>query len=87
MNDQQRLGSAPIEQDYRGKMTFLAGELDNFFNDPGSRDTGFILMVFPFGHDGRCNYISNASRRDVIMLLKEQLRYFEGQSDSLSGNA
>jgi hypothetical protein len=35
-------------------------------------------MVFPFDDkSGRCNYISNAERPDVVRLLKEQLRHFE----------
>jgi hypothetical protein len=43
---------------------------------------GFILMVFPFeGHEGRCNYISNAQRADIVTLLKEQLARFEGQAE------
>jgi hypothetical protein len=33
-----------------------------------------------------CNYISNARREDVIMLLKEQLARFEGQPE-VSGRA
>ena len=43
---------------------------------------GFCLMVFPLeDFDGRCNYISNANRDDVVTLLKEQLARFEGQAD------
>jgi hypothetical protein len=42
-------------------------------------------MVFPFSADAdgahRCNYISNASREDVVVLLKEQLARFEGQPE------
>jgi hypothetical protein len=39
-------------------------------------------MVFPFdSFDGRANYISNARREDVIVLLKEQLARFEGQPE------
>ena len=39
-------------------------------------------MVFPFeGFEGRANYISNASRKDIIVLLKEQLARFQGQPD------
>jgi hypothetical protein len=32
---------------------------------------GFIVMVFPFGSDGRINYISNADRADVVRVLYE----------------
>jgi hypothetical protein len=41
--------------------------------------------VFPFdetGGSGRCNYVSNANRDDVVMMLKEQIRRFEGQPES-----
>jgi hypothetical protein len=40
-------------------------------------------MVFPFNdHEGRCNYISNgADRRDVVTLMKEQIKRFEGQPE------
>jgi hypothetical protein len=29
---------------------------------------GFVLLVFPFGEEGRRNYISNAERADVLTL-------------------
>jgi hypothetical protein len=29
---------------------------------------------------GRCNYISNADRKDVVALMKEQIKLFEGQA-------
>jgi hypothetical protein len=62
--------------------------IDKFFNRNGPRETGFILMVFPFdGEPGRCNYLSNAERGDVVVLLKEQLAYLEGHPDTQSGNA
>jgi hypothetical protein len=74
-----QIGDGPIEPTYREAMNRLAGLLDRFFgNDPSKRKVGFILMVFPFDDkSGRCNYISNAERPDVVRLLKEQLRHFE----------
>lgn len=78
------LGDAPIETDYREMMNSMAQYLDRFFNGPapdapGGRKTGFVLLVFPFDdHVGRCNYISNGRREDVVVLLKEQLARFEG---------
>jgi hypothetical protein len=87
----QSLGDAPIEAAYREKMTAIAQSLDEVFNGqvggPG-RKTGFILLVFPFGEtEGRCNYISNgANRKDVVTMLKEQIRRFEGQPD-IKGHA
>lgn len=80
--ERNTLGDGPIEAHYREKMNTVARELDKAFNgdDKGQdRKTGFILLVFPFnGSGGRCNYISNgADRRDVIVLLKEQVARFE----------
>lgn len=80
------LGDAPIEDAYREKMQQMARLLDGILNGSAKgpdRESGFVLLVFPFGdRSGRCNYISNgADRRDVIVLLKEQLARFEGQAD------
>ncbi|HEY2530292.1 MAG TPA: hypothetical protein VGJ20_20540 [Xanthobacteraceae bacterium] len=89
----QRLGDAAIEPEYEQRMVAVAQALDAFFNGdtaaPRSRKArddrkvGFILMVFPFDdHEGRCNYISNgADRKDVVVLMKEQIARFEGQPD------
>ena len=82
----ERLGDGPIQSEYREMMNAIARGLDEAFNgtNKGSeRKTGFVLLVFPFGNiDGRCNYISNgADRRDVVVLLKEQIKRFEGQPD------
>lgn len=81
------LGDAPIQQQYTELMTRLAHELDALFNGAARpKKTGFVLMVFPFGEGGRCNYISNADRADVTILLKEQLARFEGMAE-IKGNA
>ena len=82
----ERLGDAPIEEKYRAQMQELARRLDQAFNgdDKGNaRKVGFVLMVFPYGAtDGRCNYISNgANRRDVVVMMKEQIARFEGQPE------
>ena len=81
-----QLGDAPIADEYRDKMVALARVLDEYFNGPAegpARETGFILLVFPFGEgEGRCNYISNgADRKDVVTMLKEQIKRFEGQPE------
>jgi hypothetical protein len=77
------LGDAPIEDNLRGLMNKVAGVLDSALNPfEGDKKQGFILMLFPFeGHKGRCNYISNAKRRDVVIMLKEQIARFEGQPE------
>jgi hypothetical protein len=82
----QQLGDAPIEPDYREKMVATAQALDKYFNGQAkgpNRKVGFVLLVFPFGEgEGRCNYISNgADRRDIVTLMKEQIKRFEGQPE------
>jgi hypothetical protein len=81
------LGDAPIEPQYRDLMNRLAGALDEAFNGVAKgndRKVGFVLLVFPFGaDDGRCNYISNgADRKDIVIMLKEQIARFEGQPET-----
>ena len=81
----QRLGDQPVEEQYRKQMLAVTNVIDEYFNgtDKNNRKVGFILMVFPFDdHEGRCNYMSNgADRRDVVTLMKEQIRRFEGAPD------
>ena len=97
MADQQkpaeRLGDAPIEPAYRKMMNDVARVLDEAFNGEtagkiNERKVGFVLLVFPFGEkEGRCNYISNgADRRDIVVLMKEQIKRFEGQPE-MEGHA
>lgn len=79
----QRLGDKPIDPKYLENMNMLAGVLDKLFNGEAKgadREVGFILMVFPLNStNGRTNYISNANRKDVVAMLKEQIARFEGQ--------
>ena len=87
----ERLGDAPISEEYRRLMNTIAKVLDEAFNTEArgkDRKIGFVLLVFPFeGHEGRCNYISNgADRKDVVTLMKEQIKRFEGQPD-MTGHA
>jgi hypothetical protein len=83
----EALGDQPIEEAYREKMIAMAKALDEFLNDGkhgGDRETGFVLLVFPFGEAeaGRCNFISNgADRKDVAALFKEMIARFEGQPE------
>lgn len=78
------IGDGPIDPDLVTYMTSLARGIDRIFNGElqhEARKTGFVLMAFPFGdRAGRCNYISNADRADVIVLLREQLAHFEGRA-------
>ena len=81
----EQLGDGPIEAAYSAQMQAVAQVLDEVFNGQArgsDRQTGFVLLVFPFGTaDGRCNYISNgADRSDITRLLREQARRFEEDS-------
>jgi len=84
----EMLGDAPIEHEYVQLMNKLARILDAGFNGDlqaqgKDKETGFVLIVFKFGDDsGRTNYISNASRDDVVTMLKHQIKRFEGQPDA-----
>jgi hypothetical protein len=80
------LGDGPLEQQYEQQMRQLAKVLDSVFNMGSENGTGFVLMVFPFESGGRCNYISNAERGDVVKLMKEQIEQFEKQGDTDIGN-
>ena len=86
-----KLGDAPIEPEYHDMMNAVADGLDRIFNGDAhglDRETGFILLVYPFGeHEGRVNYISNgADRKDVAIFLREQAARFEGQPE-MKGHA
>ena len=85
-----RLGDAPIQSEFVAQMNAVAASLDEVFNGElrgAEKKVGFVLLVFPYGSAGRCNYISNgADRRDIVVMMKEQIKRFEGQPEA-SGNA
>lgn len=76
----------PIQEEYHRLMNTVAKALDNMFNEGkhgADRETGFVLLVFPFGdgHQDRCNYISNgADRKEIAILFREMAARFEGQA-------
>jgi hypothetical protein len=84
----ERLGDAPVEEEYRAKMNALARFLDEKFNGDvkgAARKVGFVMLIFPFGGipKSRCNFISNgADRKDVVTLFKEMIARFEGQPEA-----
>lgn len=86
MTDPNRIGDGPIDPKVHGVMNDIARIVDETLNGtplPARRRNGFILMVFPFDdHEGRCNYISNAARDDMKVLLREQLARFEGMPEA-----
>ena len=91
-SNNQTLGDAPIEGQYRLQMNAIADALHEMLNGPGvpisQAKVAFVLMVFATGQpEGkhRCNYIATANREDVICLLREQLAYFQGMPSQEAG--
>jgi hypothetical protein len=86
MKKPERLGDAPVQPEYVERMNALAHALDTVFNGElkgEDRPTGFVLLVFPFGDCGRCNFISNgAGRKDIVALMREMIQKFEGQPET-----
>ena len=61
----------PIDAKYRDKMNAMAKGIDHLLNGSATdKKTGFALLMFDFGESGNMNYISNASRADMIAALK-----------------
>lgn len=84
----KHIGDAPIDPKLIEVMNALARGIDHILNgEERPKKNGFVLMVFPLEeHEGRCNYISNADRKDIVIMLKEQIKRFEGQPD-MTGHA
>lgn len=64
----------PIVKEHHDAMNGIMQALTEIF--PGK---GVTLMVFDFGDKGRMNYISNASREDMLIALKEFIAKHEGR--------
>jgi len=78
----ERFGDQPMEPAVREVANRLGRSIGGALREATHGEWGFCLMIFPFeGFDGRANYISNARREDVLVLLKEQVRRFEGAPD------
>lgn len=78
----ERFGDQPMEPAVREVANRLGRSIGGALREATHGEWGFCLMIFPFeGFDGRANYISNAQREDVLTLLKEQVRRFEGAPD------
>lgn len=86
------MSDSAIDPKWRALMNDIARDLDIAFNghiQGPAKETGFVLLLFPFnGPKGqRCNYISNAERRDIVSTLKEIVARFEGQPEHKPGHA
>lgn len=72
-----------IDPKYIEVMNKVAELLDGIFNKKGQpKTTAFCLLITPFGEvDGnRVNYIGNASREDMIVMMKEYIARHEGRT-------
>lgn len=81
--------ASKVSQETNQLMQGLAAGIDELLNQQRRpKRNGFVLLVFPFGAEEgkRCNYVSNAERKDIISLLKEMTARFEGQPEQ-SGRA
>ena len=58
------------------KMRSLATSIQNQIPN-----VGFALFVFDFHTPGIANYISNASREDMIIALEEKVKRFKNMED------
>jgi hypothetical protein len=72
-------------------MKSIAAEINREINGKAhapNPELGFVLLIFPFnGPEGaRTNYVSNASRKDILVALKEIVARFDGQA-GLKGRA
>lgn len=72
-----------VEAQYREQLKDIARIIDGAFNPPDKpKQHAFFLAVFPFGDEGRFNYMSNARREDIVVLLKEMVARFEGMPEA-----
>ncbi len=69
----------PIEKDTNGAMRELARCVEQRV---GTEEYGFMVLVFPWGaKDTVAHYISNASRVDMIRVLREKADVLERKMD------
>lgn len=71
----------PVQEKYRAMLNALAHGIDDVLNPTKPNTVGFALLIFEFGktEGGRVNYISNATREDMIAAMKEWIARAEGR--------
>jgi hypothetical protein len=71
-----------IESQLRKTMYALAKVIEEYVKLAHGKDLGWFIAMFPlYDTGGRFNYISNAKREDIIVLLKEMTKRFEGMPE------
>lgn len=76
------MADAPIQSQYREMLNDVAAGIDDVLNgETRPKKIGFALFMFGFGHieANRVNYISNASREDMLVAVREWLARAEGR--------
>lgn len=82
------MADAPIQSQYREMLNGLAEGIDGVLNNGVKpQKIGFALFMFEFGNieANRVNYISNASREDMLVAVREWLARAEGRVIEPSG--
>lgn len=67
----------PVEEHIRELMETIGQILLRAIQETDA-NYGFALLMFEYGAEGRMNYISSASRRDMVAALKEFIAKNEG---------
>ena len=72
----------PVDPKQRHALDAVMEALDNAFNPgattPQTRKVGLVLLTFPLGKLGRCNYVSNgASHEDTVRILRDLVEAFD----------
>ena len=66
-------------------MNDLAKHIDKVLksriDEKGSNNWGFALIIFNFDHPGIGNYVSNASRKDMIKALQNAAERIKNSQD------
>jgi hypothetical protein len=71
----------PIEDEHREAMRGLARGLDQLFNgNERPKKIGFALVIRRFDTPGKVNYISNAKREDIVLMMREFIARNEEQT-------
>lgn len=82
------MADAPIQSQYREMLNGLAEGIDDVLNgETRPKKIGFALFMFEFGNidANRVNYISNGSREDMLVAVREWLARAEGRVAEPSG--
>ena len=88
-DSRHQLGDAPVDPRSEDLLRALGRGLDEMLNpNPDEKEWAFVVILTRFDEtEGRANYLSNASRDDVVVMLREQLARFEGQAEPPTGHA